>query len=65
MTDNSDPSSRAAIPPGKPDEQRPASTPGLVPPDGRRSLHDRRRELVRASLIARSPGEDSAHHRWE
>jgi anti-anti-sigma factor len=63
MTDNPDPSSRTAIPPRKPDEHRPAATPGLAS-DGRRSLHDRQRELVRASLIARSPGEDTTHHRW-
>jgi hypothetical protein len=65
MTDNRDPSSRTGIPPRNPDEHGPAATPGLVDADGRRSLHDRQRELVRASLIARSPGEDSARHRWE
>jgi hypothetical protein len=63
MTDSPAPSSRAAIPPRKPDEHRPAATPGSVPSDGRRSLHDQQRELVRASLIARSPGEDTTHHR--
>ena len=63
MTDSPAPSSRAAIPPRKPDEHRPATTPGSVPSDSRRSLHDQQRELVRASLIACSPGEDTAHHR--
>jgi hypothetical protein len=64
MTASPTPSSRAAIPPPKPDEHRPAATPGPVLADGRRSLHDQQRELVRASLIARSPGESSTHHRW-
>ena len=64
MTDHPDPSSRTGIPSRKPDEHQPAATPGPDPSDGRRSLHDRQRELVRASLIARSPDEDS-HHRWE
>jgi hypothetical protein len=64
MTDSPAPSSRAAIPPRKPDEHRPAATPGSVPSDRRGSLHDQQRELVRASLIARSPGEeDTTHHR--
>jgi hypothetical protein len=63
MTDSPAPSSRAAIPPRKPDEHRPAAVPTPILPDGRRSLHDHQRELVRASLIARSPGEDTTHHR--
>jgi hypothetical protein len=64
MTDNPAPSSHAAIAPLKPDEHKPAATPGSVPSDGRRSLHDQQRELVRASLIARSPSENATHHRW-
>ena len=64
MTDGPAPSSHAAIAPLKPDEHRPAGTPGPVLSDCRRSLHDRQRELVRASLIARSPGENAPHHRW-
>jgi hypothetical protein len=64
MTDSPAPSSRAAIPPRKPDEHRPPATPGPILPHGRSSLHDRQRELVRASLIARSPGEDTTHRRW-
>jgi len=64
MTDSPAPSSHSAIPPRKPDEDRPAATSGPILPDGRSSLHDRQRELVRASLIARSPGEDTTHHRW-
>jgi hypothetical protein len=64
MTDNPASSSRAVIPPRKPDEHRPAATSEPVLPDGRRSLHERQRELVRASLIARSPIENSTHHPW-
>jgi hypothetical protein len=64
MTDSPAPSSRAAVAPPKPDEHRPAATLGQVVSDDRRSLHDQQRELVRASLIARSPGEDSTHYRW-
>jgi hypothetical protein len=64
MTDSPFPSSRAAIPPRKQDDGRRAPTPSPVLSDGRRDLHDRQRELVRASLIARSPDEDTTHHRW-
>ena len=64
MTDSPASSPRAAIPPRKPDEHRPAATSEPVLSDGGSSLHDRQRELVRASLIARSPGENSTHHRW-
>ena len=62
MTAN--PASSPREPPRKPDGQRPAATSEPVRPDGRRSLHDRQRELVRASLIARSPIESSTHHHW-
>jgi hypothetical protein len=64
MTDSPVPSWRAASPPRKQDQHRPAATPSSVLADDRSSLHDRQRELVRASLIARSPGEDTTHHRW-
>jgi hypothetical protein len=64
MTDSPADSSDTAIPSGKPDEHRPAATPGPVLSDDRQNLHDRQRELVRASLIARSPDENGAHHRW-
>jgi hypothetical protein len=64
MTDSPASSSRVAIPTREPDEHRPAATYGPVLLDGRRSLHDLQRELVRASLVARSPGEDTTHHRW-
>jgi hypothetical protein len=57
MTDNQSSSSRSAIQPGRPDEQRPAAAPGAALPDGRRGLHDQQRDLVRASLIARPPGD--------
>ena len=63
MTDNPAPSSHTAIPSRKPDEHRPAAANGLVASDGGRSLHDQQRELVRASLIARSPDENSTHRR--
>jgi hypothetical protein len=57
MSDRPAPSSHAAIPPPQPDEHRPAGMPGPLLADRSRSLHDRQRELVRASLLACSPGE--------
>jgi hypothetical protein len=65
MTDRPAPTSRAATTPRKPDEDRPAGIPGPVLSDGRRSPHDLQRELVRASLIARSPAENATDRRWE
>jgi hypothetical protein len=59
MTDRSAPSSRASVPPQEPDVHRSAAAPRPVLSDDG-PLHDQQRELVRASLIARSPGEDSA-----
>ena len=52
-------SSQASIPPRKPGVNPPAAAPRPVLSDDGR-LHDEQRELVRASLIARAPDEDSA-----
>jgi len=53
MTGSSAATSRAgAAPPRSQDDQR-VSKPGRVVSVARPSLHDRQRELVRASLIAR------------
>ena len=60
MTDNPASSSHPATQSRMPDEHPPAAT--LVPSDGRRILHDQQRELVRASLIACSPGDNVHHH---
>jgi hypothetical protein len=60
MTASPASSSQASIPPRKPGVHRPAAVPEPVLADGRR-VHDEQRELVRASLIARAPGEESAH----
>ena len=44
-----------------PHERPPEAAPGPVPSNDRQRLHDQQRELVRASLIARSPREGSTH----
>ena len=64
MTDSPAHSSHTAIPSRKPGEHPLAATPRPVPSDDRHSLHDQQRELVRASLIARSPEESSTLYRW-
>ena len=64
MTDSPADSSDTSIPSRKPGEHRPAAATEPMPSDDRERLHDQQRELVRASLIARSPGESSTHHRW-